>query len=235
MTHQYRHIKKLFLLVSVLLVCPAMSGQFRTVCFFGKNADLQLYHQAAGELVETELPKRNLSQAYKFSNNAPIVFGLPDEESPGGIKPILEVKVQDGITEALLVFLPAPRDSKIPYQVVVIDGSSDNFKPGSLHFINLSQTQVLGYFGGRRMELAPKKMKRVKAPQGINEDGNYYVSLKTVQGKSTRPLYKGYWPHDSDIRRVVFIFNDKRNNRVRFMGIPYKTSKELKKEAKAVE
>lgn len=64
-----------------------------------------------------------------------------------------------------------------------------------------------------------------RSPTTRNKDNYYYVNIRTFKDDIYRPLYKGYWPHDDDVRRIIFIFDDLKNKRVRFMGVPDKKPK----------
>lgn len=210
-------------LLALLLLCwliPAASpgASFRTISFFPIKGLEDIAYLAGDELLPVELPARQFSPTYKISGDGPIVFARPGAEGEKPV-PLLTVKRPNGLSRLLLIFLPVAESDAKPCKVIVLDDSLVALRPGELRFINLSTSTVFGYLGERKLSIAPKKISKVEAPKRLAKDGTYYVSIATRKDKKQRPLCKTRWPHESDTRRLIFIFNDARRRSVRMMGI----------------
>lgn len=198
------------------------AAEFRAIAFFSDGKQAPIYHKerASGAPTETQLPRRNLSKPQKYQKGKALVFGVPDTEVEGGLRPLVTLSINPTYVDPILVFLPTKSGSKAPYGVIAVDGSWSEFKAGDLYFINLSKTSVKGFLGEKKVALIPRQRERVAAPTKLNKDNFYYVNIRSYVSEKHRPLFKGYWPVNKGVRRLVFVFDDPKNKVVRFMGIP---------------
>lgn len=203
-----------------LIIQPLHAGQFRTLCFFGSGPIEELYHIEKNTLTKTELPSRNLSQTYQFTADKPIIFGKPHPEKPNTLIPHLTVTAPEGVLDLIILFLPS-EDPQVPLTAIPINASWQVFKAGELMFLNFSQQNVSAVLGKTRFVLPSGSPKKIASPLTEDRsDARYFVSIRSETSRGWRPLFKGYWPNEANLRRFVFVFDDPKNETVRLMGIP---------------
>ena len=130
-----------------------------------------------GGILEIDLPKMDFSKFYDYKGPRLLRFGKmgKDANSQPLFEVLATVKVPSSIREAILVFVPIPKDSrkepvlntiqtrkgplririKISYRVFVIDASPSRFTGGSSIYFNFSRHNIIGRLGKRKLELKP--------------------------------------------------------------------------------
>jgi hypothetical protein len=199
-----------------LIVQPLHAGQFRTLCFFGSSSSQELYHIEKNTLTKTDLPSRNLSQTYQFTADKPITFGRPHPEKPNTLIPHLTVTAPEGVHDLIILFLPSEAP-QVPLKAIPINASWQVFKAGELMFLNFSQQNVSAVLGKTRFVLPSGSPKKIASPL---TDDRYFVSIRSEASRGWRPLFKGFWPTEANLRRFIIVFDDPKNKTVRLMGIP---------------
>lgn len=215
-------MKYTYLLTAILCIAihPLSAGEFRTLCFFGSGTAKEVHHLENATITKTDLPTKNFSKSYQFTAGVPILFGRPNPEEAGTLIPYLAVTPPAGVQDLILLFFPT-EDPEAPLKVIPIDGSWNEFKRGELMFLNVSSMNVSAVLGKTRFILESGTPKKISGPEPDDKDGDYYyVTIRSQEKKSWRPLYKGYWPLDEKVRRFVFVFDDTKNDTVRLMGVP---------------
>lgn len=163
------------------------------------------------------LPTQQLSAAEEVSGTS-LAF-----TSPGDAKKILgKVTLPAANGEFVLVFLPAAKDSALPYHIDAVSLPESGFGSGDYAFVNYCGSPVGCVVAGKRLVV----------PQGKSA---VYQAAKSGKGPGNRPLvcYRqrdGAWEStpffssriiiQDGVRNLILICLDPRTGEIDFRGIP---------------
>lgn len=197
---------------------------FRTLCYFPVKGIQKVHYMSGGKAVEVELPKMNLSRSYKIPASGKILFGEPTEkDGKEVIKPLAIATIPEGGKELLLLFFPASKkDTQMKYQVKVLNYDPGVFANGQYLFLNLSNEDVVGMFGKKRVFIGARKQVKFIPSSGLKDDERYYVNIRSKVNNQWRPLYKSYWYKSGSAKKLGLIYRDPSTKRLRLLCFPYR-------------
>jgi hypothetical protein len=195
---------------------------FRTLCFQPVNNLSSLTYLKGAEQVEVELPRMNLSKRYECVVERELVLGnIRTIDGKPEVEPLARAEFPAGdLQEAVLLFLPAPAGSKLPFHVTVFNFDRRSLAGGETLFVNLSDQEIAGLFGDRQLALSPGKVAKLEAIKKVDEQGRYYVNLRSKTDGQWRPLCKSWWRADPEARKLALIFREPDTRRLRVFSFP---------------
>ena len=113
--------------------------------------------------------------------------------------PLAEVTIPHGIKEVLLIFIPAPRGSKLPLGVIALDDSLARTDDRNVHFYNLSPIELVVKTFNKVKKVAPRQQSR----WDLKADENKSFIAIAVTDPKTKVVYSTRY-RMRDSQRIVF-------------------------------
>lgn len=203
------------LLVCFLLVAPLFAVDAPKVTFRGLATEGQLegiyFTNAKGEPQEFRVNDYVRSEFYRAPGGATLTFYklLPPEVE--GESPIQEVvgSVEWPLGGGPYLILVSRSGGKNYFTGLQDDDSS--FPMGSFRFLNASSHELLIYAGPEVVSLPPNEVRLIKPPLPEEGKGVLFQVYK-LAGNKELIVYSNVWPVTSDMRSMVFIFDQPNKN-----------------------
>jgi hypothetical protein len=172
------------------------------------------------ESTEVELPGMNFSPVYKVAGGdvtivlSGVPYSLPEDVDPKAPR----ARVPAAVKDFYLLLAHDPDNSVAPVrmQVVPVDGAK--FKRGDMLWFNLTNNQVGGKVGKRKLAMKAQSKVVVEAPAAGNEDYNVNLAFRIPGKEHLYPLCETKWLHDPRSRTVVFVMSQEGSRTPRVMG-----------------
>ena len=157
---------------------------------------------------EIELPSRNLSSEITIPNGE-LTLAILQASLPEGTelpKDVQTIKIPAAWRRCLLIFLPAPKRSVFPANVLLVNSSDANLPKGNTLIYNLSNSIFLGKFGELPIiQVRPRKTGIVKPP--IKGDGHFPIAIDCIlpEAQERTTICRTNWVHNPDARQILFV------------------------------
>ena len=122
--------------------------------------------------------------------------------------PLAEVTIPHGIKEVLLIFIPAPRGSKLPLGVIALDDSLARTDDRNVHFYNLSPIELIVKTFNKVKKIAPRQQSRWE----LKADENKSSIAIAVTDPETKVVYSTRYRMREGQRIVFFARKQPGNN-----------------------
>ena len=187
---------------------------------------------AEGNLLNKEaldLPMHNLSAPMKvpsrtlFFHEAADAEGVSSGEKVELGRKVAQVVLPANEREFLLVFIPSPRGSELPYQVLAAPMPGDKFRGGSFAMLNLSPMVLGAQIADQKAVIAPGKcgILSVKSKPG-GGPVIYLVYARETNSKvfPQRPILSSRLPIQGKVRNLVLFYQNPKTKRIESRGVP---------------
>jgi len=154
-----------------------------------------------------ELSRYGFSPAFELEKGDLTLLFTPtaieEGENPPTNAP--QVKIPRNWQNIILFVSENKKNTLMPISVKAFNASDDEFAPGELLFINLSNVHVKGTLGERTLKIGPKSKKNIQAP--IQEKGRYRIELDAFDMKTNTKVWltRTVWKHIPEFKFVVLI------------------------------
>lgn len=115
------------------------------------------------------------------------------------------VKVPQGFKRAILVVLPAPPTSKLPYRLLLIEDSDRAFPKGESRVLSLISVKTVVQAGEHEIPLEPGKITRIPTVRKVNEFNMAQTNFHYQQGESWVPFAERQLQFIDACRRIFII------------------------------
>jgi len=185
------------------------------------NAPQALYLFDGLSSQQVELPNKSLSDPYtlpqgdlilRLSNYAIVPPAQADPRMPS-------VAIPATLTDFYLLVSTDSQNSSFPIKMQAVDASSSVFKNGEMLWFNLTEKEVGGKVGSKRLAMKPRSKTVVEAPADSSEQYLLELGFRIPTEAEVRPLCRVSWQHDSRTKTIVFIFNEEGRRAPRLSGI----------------
>ena len=199
------------LAVSLFLVAAADGERMARILYYGapKDAPKKAFvHQGGKKVQEVVLERNNFSESFELGAGALRLMLLPSETLEEGpdAKAAPFLKIPENWNKVLIVVSEDSSNEVLPIRLQGINANKDQFGPGELLFVNLSERHVFGMVGEKKLQLASKGKTLISNPK--KERGEYHVELDSIKGedkKSRRWMLRQTWRHQPAVRRLIFV------------------------------
>lgn len=162
---------------------------------------------------EVELTRMGFSPTYKIIPGALTLALLPKPPVPSptaGEPPVIppgapKATLAATITDFYLIVSSDPANQVAPVKIQVVNASAEDFKLGQMLWFNLTENQIGGAVGSRKLLIKPNSRIILDAPASKQED--YHVNIQFIPPGKQRaePLCETNWSHDPRSRSVYFV------------------------------
>ena len=201
--------------ILLLLILPLQAERTIRIVYLGAPADSSLkelfIYGTSGEnpsvAVQSKLNHSNFSPQIPIDEQASTLRLLSkplgeDQSFPEGTTTVaIDKKWQHTL---LILFHRKTSKTTLPVRIHKINASPNKFKPGELHWINLSEVALGGRVGDQKIVLKPKETRVMKCPAGEIECTVKLNCLVKGEEKS-RSLIRQMWRVGKKTRQVVLI------------------------------
>lgn len=194
------------------------SLEVRTLCFGYSNRvkEVTLAGDAEGQSsIDCKLVKYLEPQQKKMTVSEDFI--LIGEPGANGFDEWSKVKVEKGITEALLVFFPLP-SAEQPYKVVVLDDSSKEFPLASFQIANMSPKALRLIVGENPIQIQPGETKLISKFKNQKANGQVSYFAYYQDGEEWKRLSTGFWDVIPTKRNLQIAFGNPKSKTVEMRG-----------------
>lgn len=186
---------------------------------------LHLFDGASSQ--EVELTRMGFSPVYQLRSGPLTLAMLPSPPAPpaAGSPPAIppaapKAAIAESITDFYLIVSSDSANPVAPVKMQVINANAANFKRGQMLWYNLTENQVGGIVGSRKLLVQPNSRLILDAPATGLE--NYPVNIHFLPPGKTRPepLCETNWTHDPRSRSIFFIMKPQDSLIPRILGFP---------------
>ncbi len=224
---------RLCLLVYLLfsLTCHAAQKSTRSCRILFLNAadgapeKLHLFDGAGSQ--EVELTRMSFSPVYQVSSTAPAIALLPSAPPApaAGAAPSIpdaapKVALAETVTDFYLIVSSDPSNTFVPVRLQLINAAVADFKQGQMLWYNLTDNQVGGQVGSRKLLLEPNSRLVLDAPAAAAEDYPVNIFYQPPGVPVAEPLCQTQWSHDPRSRSVFFVLKGSGSIIPRILGFP---------------
>ncbi len=225
------HLVRVLQILS-LLILPLQAERTIRIVYLGAPADSSLkelfIYGTSGE--NPAVPVQSTLNHSNFSPQIPIdmqastlrLLSEPlgeDQPFPEGTTSVaIDKKWQHTL---LILFHSKTSETTLPVSIHQINASPNQFKPGELHWINLSEVALGGQVGDQKIVLNPKQSRVMKCPAGEIECKvklNYLVKGE----EKSRSLIRQMWRIDKKTRQVVLILKRPPPKHASYYVLPFR-------------
>lgn len=128
-------------------------------------------------------------------------------EAPAPPPPLAEVTIPHGIKKVLLIFIPAPRGSKLPLRVIALDDSLAQTDNRNVHFYNLSSIELIVKTFDKVQKIPPRQQSR----WDLKADENKSSIAIAVTNPEAKVVYSTRY-RMRDGQRIVFFARKQPSN-----------------------
>lgn len=118
-----------------------------------------------------------------------------------------ETVLPEGLRSAILLFLPAPANSKAHSRILVIDDSKRAFPAGSFHVGNLSPQPVRIVLEEKSYDFKPGQTQLISDPP-MRAGKQSGMKAFAFQANGWQRIGSGIWPHPGKNRVVQILFEN---------------------------
>lgn len=217
----------LAILLSFLSLAVSARGAGERTCRIlflgGGQGDPEILHLHDGTGTrEVDLPRMNLSVEYKLPAGALTLRLLPsppaDGEAANPAAPSATVPAGSG--DIYLLVMPDPDQAVVPVRMQVLDASPERFKPGQMHWYNLTPNDVGGVVGKQKLVIKARSSELLDPPASGDEDYNVDLSFRIAGRDALYPLCETRWVHRPQARMLVFIITEAGSRTPRVLAFP---------------
>lgn len=115
------------------------------------------------------------------------------------------VKLPAGLKRAIVVVLPSPPDSKIPYRLLLIDDSENAFPKGESRVLSLLGVETAVQAGEHKLPLHPGKITGVPPVRKVNDFSMAQTNFYYQQGETWIPFAERQLQYFDVVRRLFII------------------------------
>lgn len=115
------------------------------------------------------------------------------------------VKLPASLRRAILVVLPAPPDSKVPYRLLVIDDSEKAFPKGESRVLSLLGVKTAVEAGEHKIPLEPGKISRIPPVRKVNDFHMAQTNFYYQHGESWIPFTERQLQFTDACRRLFIV------------------------------
>ena len=170
---------------------------------------------------EIALPSRNLSPEITIPNGELTLAILPASLPEGGEVPegAQTMKIPEAWKRCILIFLPAPKRSVFPANVLLVNSSDANLPKGNTIIYNLTDNTVQGKFGELLLQVKPRGTATLKPP--LKENGQYPVAIDCILPETQERVsaVRSNWVHYQDARQILFVIPNPDRKIPRIWGV----------------
>ena len=157
---------------------------------------------------EIALPSRNLSPEITIPNGELTLAILPASLPEGGEVPegAQTMKIPEAWKRCILIFLPAPKRSVFPANVLLVNSSDANLPKGHTFVCNLTDNTFLGKFAELPiLQVKPRGTATFKPP--LKKVGQYPVAINCILPETQEKVsvVRSTWAHYPDARQILFV------------------------------
>ena len=158
---------------------------------------------------EIALPSRNLSPEITIPNGELTLAILPASLPEGGEVPegAQTLKIPEAWKRCILIFLPAPKRSVFPANVLLVNSSDANLPKGNTIIYNLTDNTIQGKFGKTlpALQVKPRGTATLKPPR--KDTGSYYAIVDCILPETQERIAvaRSNWAHYEDARQILFV------------------------------
>lgn len=198
------------------------AGKVRLIAFSRVGGDLSVnIADAEGNLLTKEsvpLPTRQLSPNTSLSSRK-LVFLSP--KNPETV--LAKTTLPSSDREFILMFLPSPKGSTLPYIVHAVPLSLKGFGSGDFAFFNYSRGPI-GFKidkGAFAVDSGKVFVYQTNPKKEGNKSRAFVCHRKRKDGSwETTPFYSSRLIIQAGVRNLILIFQNPRNGKIAFRGIP---------------
>ena len=117
------------------------------------------------------------------------------------------VTLPEGVSSAILLFLPPKPDSKVRFQILAIDDSKRAFPAGSFRVSNLSPQPVRIVLEDKNFNFKPGETALITDPP-VRDGNQSGMKAFAFRDNTWQRIGSGIWPHPGNNRVVQVLFFD---------------------------
>lgn len=195
----------------------AESDRSCRIVFLSPAADAPetLYLYDGLESIEVNLPRMNLSKVHKLRPGPLTLKLLSEPVDDPKLVPTDAPSVQ--IAEALnhiYLLVTSDRSNQVaPVRMSAVNADHARIGKGEMLWFNLTDKNIGGKLGSRKLRLRPKDSVILKEPASGRESYAVEIFYNLPGEREIHPLCETVWRHDPRSRSLIFIMDDK-NRRV---------------------
>ncbi|WP_309399725.1 hypothetical protein [Cerasicoccus maritimus] len=189
---------------------PWVNTQLSIICW---DAEMQLSYPGYEGDKPIVAPMKMRSQRMQYEGPANFVFSGAkslDGEAIGPAIPMTDVSLIPGSPQQLLIIIPGPENSGLPYRTLVIDDSYEQFPPQSVRLINFTNHTFAGQLSKETFQLTPRA-EAVVSPQSLKPPkflAPFRLVRKIEDDNSWRPVKSTIFPLHQQMRLLVLLLQD---------------------------
>lgn len=166
------------------------------------------YHNQAGEPAPLEFRPRDLTETLLMRPEQGTLLlrdsATIDPENPmAGVAATL--RLPPALRRGILVVMPAPPNSKLPYRMILIDDSEANFPKGESRVLSLIAVKTAVGAGEHKIALEPGKISRIPTVRRVNEFNMAQTNFYYQHGESWIPFTERQLQYIDACRRVFIV------------------------------
>jgi len=214
-------MKRPLILLSLLLSAFASLAQARVaeikLIYFqkpdGAPQSMHIYSNGV-YMEELQVPSRQFSMTVPVKGRGELTLTFADQKFEGKADEVEEmlrayptVQIPEGWNKVLLLAFEDQGNKKLPVKLLKVNASGNEFRPGDIHFINLSKYGVVGPVGKKELKLRPRKSMLIRGAATVGEEFDVRVDIIKPESKMKRQsFFYQRWKTTPDRKQMVFIY-----------------------------